>query len=152
MINPLGRRIGAFWFVLLAAVLSAAWLRAVPAEDRPAAPAANAPAADAPAEDEGKTEFLRFTEDKNGGKLESAIATYKNADGVTVHLVAALHVGEKSYYEGLSKTFEGYDALLYEMVKPKNMAAPVKGQKSGGMGRTFHRVWQDGVRRGVPIQ
>jgi len=138
MINPLGRRIGAFWFVFLAAALSAALLRAAPPQDRP-----SAPAAEAPAEDEGKTEFLRFTEDKTGGKLESAIATYKNADGVTVHLVAALHVGEKSYYEGLSKTFEGYDALLYEMVKPKAMAAPVKGQKSGGMVSTFQRFLKD---------
>ena len=64
-----------------------------------------------------KTEFLRFVEGGDGGgKLESAIATYRNADGVKVHLVSALHVGEKSYYQGLSKTFETYDALLYEMV------------------------------------
>jgi len=90
-----------------------------------------------------KTEFLRFTEDKAGGKLESAIATYRNADGVTVHLVAALHVGEKSYYEGLSKTFEGYDALLYEMVKPKGMAAPVRGQRGGGMVSAFQRFLKD---------
>jgi hypothetical protein len=90
-----------------------------------------------------KTEFLRFTEDKAGGKLESAIATYRNADGVTVHLVAALHVGERSYYEGLSRTFEGYDVLLYEMVKPKGMGAPVRGQRSGGVVSTFQRFLKD---------
>src|SRR5687768_11533945 len=50
-----------------------------------------------------KTSFLRFVDDGNGGgRLESAIVTYTNADGVTVHLVAALHLGEKKYYDDLS--------------------------------------------------
>ena len=97
----------------------------------------------APEEDADKTEFLRFTEDKTGGKLEAAIVTYRNADGVTVHLVAALHIGEKSYYEGLAKTFEGYDALLYEMVKPKDAPAPVRGQQAGGMVSAFQRFLKD---------
>jgi hypothetical protein len=98
---------------------------------------------EATAEDTGKTEFLRYVDDGKAPKLESAIATYRNADGVTVHLVAALHVGEKSYYEGLAKTFKGYDALLYEMVKPKDMAAPARGQKSGGMVSGFQRFLKD---------
>ena len=105
-------------------------------------PAPDAPAAEADATD--KTEFLRFVEGADGGgKLESAIATYRNADGVTVHLVAALHVGEKSYYQGLSKTFEGYDALLYEMVKPKGAGAPAPGQQAGGMVSGFQRFLKD---------
>jgi hypothetical protein len=114
-------------------------------------PAAAPPAVDdrarsgAAEADAGKTEFLRFaeTEDKGGGRLESAIATYRNADGVTVHLVAALHIGEKSYYEGLSKTFRSYDALLYEMVKPKDMPAPTRGQQAGGMVSAFQRFLKD---------
>src|SRR4051812_16993226 len=64
-------------------------------------------------------DFIRFVEDdKGGGRLEAAVVTYRNAKGVTVHLVSALHVGEKSYYEGLTKTFRGYDAVLYELIKP----------------------------------
>src|SRR5687767_8462317 len=91
-------------FVSLALLVPALPLRA--ADPPPALDAATAEEGVA-----GKTEFLRFVEGDDGdGKLESAIATYRNADGVTVHLVAALHVGEKSYYQGLSKTFEGYDA------------------------------------------
>src|SRR5688500_14815946 len=113
----------------------------------PLRPADPPPASDAAAADEGaaeKTEFLRFVEsDDGGGKLESAIATYRNADGVKVHLVAALHVGEKSYYRGLSKTFEGYDALLYEMVKPKGAGAPAPGQQAGGMVSGFQRFLKD---------
>ena len=111
---------------------------APPVVDRRAQAAAAEP-------DSKKTEFLRFveTQDKTGGKLESAIATYRNADGVTVHLVAALHIGEKSYYEGLSKTFPAYDALLYEMVKPKDMPAPTRGQQAGGMVSAFQRFLKD---------
>ena len=113
------------WFrTALAAVLLAALVPVVRAEEvkaprKPAAAAKDeAPQAD-------KLEFLRFVEDgKGGGTLEAAIASYENADGVTVHLVAALHVGERSYYEGLAKTFEDYDALLYELVKPKDAGAP----------------------------
>ena len=75
-----------------------------------------------------RTEFIRFTDDgKGGGTLDTAIATYRNADGVEVDLVAALHVGEASYYKGLSETFDGYDALLYELVKPKD--GPVPGSR-----------------------
>jgi len=99
---------------------------------------------DVATEDESDgTEFLRYVDDEKHPRLESAIATYRNADGVVVHLVAAVHVGEKSYYEGLNKTFKGYDALLYEMVKPKNMAAPVRGQRTGSAVSGFQRFLTD---------
>jgi hypothetical protein len=94
------------------------------------------------AEPEG-TEFLRYVDDEKHPRLESAIATYRNDAGVVVHLVGAVHVGEKSYYEGLNKTFKGYDALLYEMVKPKDMAAPVRGQKTGSAVSGFQRFLTD---------
>jgi hypothetical protein len=79
---------------------------------------------------EKKTEFLRFVDDANGGgKLQTAIVTYKNDAGATVHLVAAVHIGEKDYYKGLNKTFDGYDAVLYEMVKPKDAGPPQPGEE-----------------------
>ena len=91
------------------------------------------------------SEFVRFIEedDDGGGRLEAAIVTYRNAAGVTVHLVAALHVGEGSYYDGLNETFKTYDALLYEMVKPRGSAAPRPGVKSGGMVSGFQRFLKD---------
>src|SRR5438132_13552704 len=62
--------------------------------------------------------FLRFVEDgHSGGRLETAVVTYRNEAGVTVRLVGAVHIGEKSYYEGLNDTFRGDDAVLYELVK-----------------------------------
>lgn len=95
------------------------------------------------ADSSGKTEFLRYVDEAKSPRLESAIATYRNADGVEVHLVAAVHVGEKSYYDGLSKTFNDYDALLYEMVKAKDAPAPERGQQSGGMVSGFQRFLKD---------
>src|SRR3954465_13949696 len=75
--------------------------------------------------------FLRFTGDsKNGGKLETSDVKLTNDAGVTVHLVSAVHIGEPSYYHELQKTFANCDAVLYEMVKAKDAAAPVRGQHS----------------------
>src|SRR3982751_3609919 len=76
--------------------------------------------------------FIQFINDKKGGgRLKAAIATFENKKGVKVTLISALHVGEASYYDSLSKSFPEYDALLYEMVKPKGAPAPQKGAKSG---------------------
>ncbi|HEY2584585.1 MAG TPA: hypothetical protein VGI81_02325 [Tepidisphaeraceae bacterium] len=77
-----------------------------------------------------KTEFMRFVDDHHGGgKLETAVATYQNDAGVTVHLVGAIHIADKSYYDGLNKTFKEYDAVLYEMVKPRNAPPPQPGEE-----------------------
>ena len=132
------------WFLtVLGAALLVFPFRAEAADTPPAA-RRPAPAKDDAAPQDDKTQFLRFSEDgKGGGKLEAAIVTYQNADGVTVHLVSAVHVGEKSYYEGLARTFRDYDALLYEMVKPKDMPAPQPGAKAGGMVSGFQRFLKD---------
>src|SRR4051812_44964784 len=91
-------------------------------------------------------QFLRFVEDANGGgKLEAAIVTYKNPAGVTVHLVSALHVAEKNFYQGLAKAFEGYDVLLYEMVKYKDSPPPAPGQKSGSTVSGIQRFLKDAL-------
>jgi hypothetical protein len=105
---------------LACVALTTCLLAPSPANELPASrPASTRPA---PAD---KQAFIRFSDDrKGGGTLDTAIATYRDAAGVEVHLVAALHVGEASYYKGLSRTFDTYDALLYELVKPKGGAVP----------------------------
>jgi hypothetical protein len=76
--------------------------------------------------------FIRFSDDgRGGGTLETAITSYRNAEGVVVHLVAAVHVGEADYYRGLSDTFETYDALLFELVMPKDGAVPGSERAAG---------------------
>src|SRR3954447_9805234 len=101
--------------------------------------AAEEKAADAKKE----AKFLRFVDDNDGGgRLEAAIATYEK-DGVKVHLVSAVHVGEKKYYDDLSKTFKGYDSLLYEMVKPKDAPVPGAGARSESMVSAFQRMLKE---------
>ena len=124
------------WLVLalfLAVTIWLAWPSTAPvvADEAPGVQAAAAPEVDAASE---KLEFIRFTEDgKGGGTLDTAIASYTNPDGVVVHLVAAVHVGEKAYYTALAETFDTYDALLYELVKPKDGVVPgAKGPKRPG--------------------
>ena len=75
-------------------------------------------------------DFLRLIDKgSTGSRLETADVAYRNADGVTVHLVAAVHVGEREYFEGLNQSFKLRDAVLYELVKPRDVAAPVKGER-----------------------
>jgi hypothetical protein len=72
--------------------------------------------------------YIRFVDDAHGGgSLQTADVTFTNKDGVSVHLVAAIHIGEKGYYDGLNQDFKAYDAVLYELVKPKGMVVPAPG-------------------------
>ena len=72
--------------------------------------------------------FLRFVDNGvAGGRLESADVTYQNADGVTVRLASAIHIGERSYFSALADSFEKDDAVLYELVKPKDAEPPAPG-------------------------
>jgi len=92
------------------------------------------------------TKFLRFVEEgRDGGRLETGIATYKNAQGVTVQLVGAVHIADTGYYEALNKQFEGYDALLYEMVKPKDMGAPGRDREQAN-GISLVHILQKGMK------
>jgi hypothetical protein len=103
------------------------------------------------AADEKKFEpakFLRFVEEgKTGGRLETAIATYENARGQKVHLVGAVHIADAGYYSSLNKIFEGYDALLYEMVKPKDLDLGARDVQEEGFGSVnFVRMIQKGLK------
>jgi hypothetical protein len=67
--------------------------------------------------------------------LETAIVRYVPASGegdVTVDLVAAVHVGDKAYYEKLNKQFRQYDVLLYELVAPPGTRIPKGGRRDSG--------------------
>jgi hypothetical protein len=90
------------------------------------------------------TDFMRFVDrGTTGSKLETADVAFRNADGATVHLVAAVHVGEKDYYSALNESFKLREAVLYEMVKPKGMDAPKPGQQSQSEIAQFQRMLKD---------
>jgi hypothetical protein len=92
----------------------------------------------APEADQEKVTFLRTKTDDQGEplSLQTAVARYVAADGkalVTIDLIGAVHVGEKSYYEELNQRFKQYEALLYEIVAPEGTRIP-KGGVPGGSG------------------
>ena len=69
------------------------------------------------------TEYLRFVpEGPEGGTLQASTVRFKNAKGQIVDLIAAVHVADPTFYKALNEQFTHEDALLYEMIMPKDMA------------------------------
>lgn len=62
--------------------------------------------------------FIRFEAGTEPwqGDLQTAITSYENAQGVTLDLVAAIHIGDRLYYEQLNAYFLTRDRVLYELV------------------------------------
>jgi hypothetical protein len=67
-------------------------------------------------------DFIRIKEDDEAARLQTAYFGYEK-DGVRVDLIGAIHIADKRYYQFLNKSFEDYEALLFEMVG---------GEKLGG--------------------
>jgi len=84
-----------------------------------------------------KSQFIRIVRDelKRPLTMETAIVRYVPTDekkpGPIVDLIAAVHVGEKKYYEQLNQEFANYDSLLYELVAPKGTKVPKKAGATG---------------------
>jgi len=84
--------------------------------------------------------FIRFVDEGDGeGRLETAIGTYLGPQGQRVDLVAAVHVADRVYYQKLQKRFASYDALLYEMVKPKHVQPTRRNTQGQGLLSFFQR-------------
>ncbi len=72
-----------------------------------------------------ETEFIRVSVDDQDQPLalQLAIVSYvpRNGDSnVRVDLVGAIHIGDTEYYENLNERFTDYDAMLYELIAPKD--------------------------------
>ena len=80
-----------------------------------------------------KGQYIRVPKDANGTPtaLQTSIVHLvpqgSDHPGLTVDLVSAVHVADKSYYEALNKRFEGYDVVLYELVAPEGTVVPKGG-------------------------
>lgn len=63
-------------------------------------------------------QFVRFVEGEQQwqGKLQTSINRYVAKDGTEVELVAAVHIADAAYYQGLNAYFERRDVVLYELV------------------------------------
>jgi hypothetical protein len=86
---------------------------------------------------EAKGQYIRVKRDKENDpiSMETAIVRFEPKEGdpksLSVDLISAVHVGEKSYYDALNKRFESYDVVLYELVAPEGTRVP-KGGKTDG--------------------
>jgi len=101
--------------------------------------AANEPVVGAAAEkgaaaEANESKFIRLRRDDSNRPIamETAVVHYASAarPGVVVDLVGAVHVGDKSYYDDLNQLFQGYDAVLYELVAPEGTRIPKGGRKT----------------------
>ena len=82
-------------------------------------------AADPSDNDSAPSKFLRFVPDKHGGgTLQASTVRYENAEGVTVDLVAAVHIAEPSFFQSLESSWDEYDAVRYELGAPKDRLGP----------------------------
>ena len=72
--------------------------------------------------------YVRFDDDGHGGgKMQAAVGRYANADGVTVDLIATMHVGDADFFRQLAQRFPAYDAVLYELVNPHGVPPTEEG-------------------------
>jgi hypothetical protein len=93
---------------------------------------ANGPAAKPAREAPPPSDFIRFVDaGPEDSRLDTAIVNYRDASGREVALVAAVHVGDASYYDELNRIFPHFDAVLYEVIAPKGtVPQPGRGEES----------------------
>jgi hypothetical protein len=128
------------WLALLAAAWLA-WTGSTRGDEPPTAPAAELAkeaadkAKDADKAEEPKFIRIRRSDQKEVVAMDTAVVRYVPAgadrEGVTVDLVGAVHIGDKSYYDDLNKLFTDYEVVLYELVAPEGTRVPKEGRKGG---------------------
>lgn len=117
----------------LAALLLASTLglivRAEPPANTPVPPAppATAPNSTSAKAPPGPAPYVRATELEDGKHvlLQTAARTFRSDQPNTpeIHLVGAVHIGEKKFYEELQAFLDQHDVVLFEGVKPPGAAA-----------------------------
>lgn len=70
---------------------------------------------------------IRLVQEEDGTprSLQTAVLSYAPEEGdIQVDLIAAVHIADAAYYQGLQELFEGYDALLFELVMSEGTEVP----------------------------
>ena len=90
-----------------------------------------------PVQADDATTFVRVTEDDQDQPLalQVAIASYSPRAGsdVRVDLISAIHIGDFDYYAALNNRFRNYDALLYELIAPKDVVISRQDSERSGV-------------------
>ena len=93
------------------------------------------------------SDFLRVSKpegQRTAVSYDTAIAKFVNDDGVVVHLIGVIHIGDKEYYEELNEIFKRYDAVLYELVAEEG-ARPERGAASSRENQSILSAFQSGM-------
>lgn len=109
----------------------------------------------APAAQGEKQQFVRLVRDEKNQPLAlqtavvSHVPSQDHRTSPTVDLVAAVHIGDRKYYEELNRLFTEYEAVLYELVAPEGTRIP----KGGGPAGTHPiSVFQDAMTRVLDLE
>ncbi len=98
---------------------------------RPASQPTSQPQAKVPPPPSEFARFVRVGEDE--GRFDVAITTYQNDAKQRVSLIAAVHIADAKHYQELQREFEGYDAVLYELVaSAEDRPKPGEPRPGGG--------------------
>lgn len=107
------------------------------------------PAADPQAVQAEPSKFVRLERDASSRPLalQTAITRFQGtaADqaGLTVDLIGAVHIGDKSYYKRLNDAFTKYDVVLYELVAPSGTRVPKGGSNRKGAVNSVQNSMRD---------
>lgn len=94
---------------------------------------AKAPALPGDRAGETPSDFVRFVTVGDGGRLETAITTYRNQQGAELVLFGAVHIAEPEHYALLQERFAQRERLLYELVaSAEDRPRPGAPRGSGG--------------------
>jgi hypothetical protein len=97
----------------------------------PATPETTPPSAKLPEKPKDLPDFIRYAETETDARLETAIKTYTNPDGVIVDLIGVVHIADASYYKLINEKLTTYDAVLYELVgDPEALKKPDSNAKA----------------------
>ena len=91
-------------------------------------------------------DFMRITKQegkKTPTSYDTAVAQFAGENNIEVHLIGAVHIGDKEYYAELNKLFEKYDTVLYELVAEKDTKPTDKSGK--GDEKSFLSSFQSGM-------
>ncbi|MDR1963676.1 MAG: hypothetical protein LBQ50_07850 [Planctomycetaceae bacterium] len=100
------------------------------------------------------SDFMRVTK-KEGRRqpvsFDTAIVRFADErKKIKVDLVAAVHIGDKEYYEELNKIFKRYDAVLYELVAEKG-TKPDKTAVEEKKGKSLLSAFQSGMGESLEL-
>ena len=95
-------------------------------------------ASNAAAQTSDFADFVRVDVDgeRTERALQVAVRRYRRAgDGPSafVDLIGVVHVGDAAYYRELNASFRQYDALLYELVAPKEHDTAFQGERGDSL-------------------